>query len=62
MNYHATGSLSAVQNKLCRLYYDTEYTNLRKLPLCRVKQPDALRQVWVIGKETLQGPKNGRGR
>jgi len=34
LNDHTARCLSAPQNKLCRLYYDTEYINLRKLHLC----------------------------
>ena len=37
------------------------YTNIRKLPLCCVQHENPLRQILLIGKDSLQGPRNGRG-
>lgn len=35
-------------------------TNLRKLPLCQVIVKNPLGQLWLVGKDVLQGPRNGR--
>jgi len=40
--------------------YGEELSNLRKLPVCQVRVKNPLSQNWLIGKETLQGPRNGR--
>lgn len=37
-----------------------EQTNLRKLPLCQVIVKNPLGQLWLVGKDILQGPRNGR--
>lgn len=42
-----------------KLNLEEEYCNLRKLPDCQLKTKVPLSQVWLIGKETLQGPRNG---
>jgi len=34
--------------------------NLRKLPLCQVIVKNPLGQLWLVGKDVLQGPRNGR--
>ena len=36
------------------------YSNIRKLPLCLIQTNEPLQQIWLIGKESLQGPRNGR--
>lgn len=53
----AQGYLSNVETKL---NLEKEYRNLRKLPECQVGIGDPLSQIWLVGKETLQGPRNGR--
>lgn len=53
----AQGYLSNVETKL---NLENEYRNLRKLPECQVGIRDPLSQIWLVGKETLQGPRNGR--
>ena len=37
-----------------------EQTNLRKLPLCQVIVRNPIGQLWLVGKDVLQGPRNGR--
>ena len=37
-----------------------EQTNLRKLPLCQVIVKNPLGQLWLVGKDVLQGPRTGR--
>ena len=37
-----------------------EQTNLRKLPLCQVIVRNPIGQLWLVGKDILQGPRNGR--
>jgi len=37
-----------------------EQTNLRKLPLCQVIVKNPLGQLWLVGKDILHGPRNGR--
>ena len=36
------------------------YTNLRKLPLCQCEVRNPLSMMLIIGKDSLQGPRNGR--
>lgn len=37
-----------------------EHTNLRKLPLCQVIVKNPIGQLWLVGKDVLQGARNGR--
>ena len=37
-----------------------EQTNLRKLPLCQVSVKNPIDGVWMVGKDVLQGARNGR--
>lgn len=37
-----------------------EQTNIRKLPLCQVIVKNPLGQLWLVGKDVLQGARNGR--
>lgn len=37
-----------------------EQTNLRKLPLCQVIVKNPIDGVWLVGKDVLQGARNGR--
>ena len=37
-----------------------EQTNLRKLPLCRLVLKNPIDVVWLVGKDVLQGARNGR--
>ena len=52
----AQGYLS---DKGMKLNPDEEYSNLRKLPECLIRTRDPLYRTWLIGKETLQGPRKG---
>ena len=42
-----------------KLNQGKEYSNLRKLPACQVRVRNSLSQMWLVGKESLQGPRNG---
>lgn len=37
-----------------------EQTNLRKLPLCRLIVKNPIDGIWLVGKDVLQGARNGR--
>ena len=37
-----------------------EQTNLRKLPLCQVIVKKPIDGIWLVGKDVLQGARNGR--
>ena len=37
-----------------------EQTNLRKLPLCQVIVKNPIDGIWLVGKDVLQGARNGR--
>ena len=37
-----------------------EQTNLRKLPLCRLIVKNPIDGIWLVGKDVLQGTRNGR--
>lgn len=37
-----------------------EQTNLRRLPLCRLIVKNPIDGIWLIGKDVLQGARNGR--
>lgn len=36
------------------------YRNFRKIPLCYIYNTDPLGTILLIGKDALQGPRNGR--
>ena len=36
------------------------YRNFRKIPLCYINNRDPLGKILLIGKDALQGPRNGR--
>lgn len=37
-----------------------EQTNLRKLPLCWLIVKNPIDGIWLVGKDVLQGARNGR--
>lgn len=37
-----------------------EQTNLRKLPLCQLIVNNPIDGIWLVGKDVLQGARNGR--
>lgn len=37
-----------------------EQANLRKLPLCRLIVKNPIDGIWLVGKDVLQGARNGR--
>ena len=37
-----------------------EQTNLRKLPLCQLIVKNPIDGIWLVGKDVLQGARNGR--
>ena len=37
-----------------------EQTNLLKLPLCQLIVKNPIDSIWLVGKDELQGAKNGR--
>ena len=49
------------ESTLCsQLEEGVEQTNLRKLPLCQVIVKNPIDGVWLVGKDVLQGARNGR--
>lgn len=47
----------SINNNLVAGY---EYSNIRKLPLCQINSMNPLSMLLLIGKDVLQGPRNGR--
>lgn len=37
-----------------------EQTDLRKLPLCQLIVKNPIDGIWLVGKDVLQGARNGR--
>ena len=56
----AWGHIADESDPSSKLEEGIEQTNLRKLPLCQVIVRNPLGQVWLVGKDVLQGPRNGR--
>ena len=56
----AWGHIADETDPSSNLEKGTEQTNLRKLPLCQVIVKNPLGQLWLVGKDVLQGPRNGR--
>lgn len=49
------------ESTLCsQLEEGVEQANLRKLPLCQVIVKNPIDGVWLVGKDVLQGARNGR--
>ena len=56
----AWGHIADESDPSSKLEEGMEQTNLRKLPLCQVIVKNPLGQLWLVGKDVLQGPRNGR--
>lgn len=56
----AWGHIADESDPSSQLEEGIEQTNLRKLPLCQVIVKNPLGQFWLVGKDILQGPRNGR--
>ena len=56
----AWGHIADESDPSSNLEEGIEQTNLRKLPLCQVIVKNPLGQLWLVGKDVLQGPRNGR--
>lgn len=56
----AWGHIADESDPSSKLEEGIEQTNLRKLPLCQVIVKNPLGQLWLVGKDVLQGPRNGR--
>lgn len=56
----AWGHIADESDPGSKLEEGIEQTNLRKLPLCQVIVKNPLGQLWLVGKDVLQGPRNGR--
>ena len=56
----ALGHIADESDPSSKLEEGIEQTNLRKLPLCQVIVKNPLWQLWLVGKDVLQGPRNGR--
>ena len=56
----AWGHIADESDPSSKLEEGVEHTNLRKLPLCQVIVKNPLGQLWLVGKDILQGPRNGR--
>lgn len=56
----AWGHIADESDPSSNLEEGIEQTNLRKLPLCQVIVKNPLFMVLMIGKDVLQGPRNGR--
>ena len=56
----AWGHIADESDPSSKLEEGIEQTNLRKLPLCQVEMKNPLFMVLMIGKDVLQGPRNGR--
>lgn len=56
----AWGHIADESDPSSNLEKGIEQTNLRKLPLCQVIVKNPLGQLWLVGKDVLQGPRNGR--
>ncbi len=56
----AWGHIADESDPSSKLEEGIEQTNLRKLPLCQVEIKNPLSMVLMIGKDVLQGPRNGR--
>lgn len=49
------------ESTLCsQLEEGVEQANLRKLPLCQVIVKNPIDGIWLVGKDVLQGARNGR--
>ena len=49
------------ESTLCsQLEEGVEQTNLRKLPLCQLIVKNPIDGIWLVGKDVLQGARNGR--
>ena len=56
----AWGHIADESDPSSNLEKGIEQTNLRKLPLCQVIVKNPLGQLWLVGKDVLQGARNGR--
>ena len=56
----AWGHIADESDPSSQLEEGIEQTSLRKLPLCQVIVKNPLGQLWLVGKNVLQGPRNGR--
>lgn len=56
----AWGHIADESDPSSNLEEGIEQTNLRKLPLCQVIVKNPIGQLWLVGKDILQGPRNGR--
>ena len=56
----AWGHIADESDPSSQLEEGIEQTNLRKLPLCQVIVKNPLGQLWLVGKNILQGARNGR--
>ena len=56
----ALGQLPDESDSSSQLKEGVEQTNLRKLPLCQVIVKNPIDGVWLVGKDVLQGARNGR--
>lgn len=56
----AWGHIADESDPSSKLEEGIEQTNLRKLPLCQVIVKNPLGQLWLVGKDVLQGARNGR--
>ena len=49
------------ESTLCsQIEEGVEQANLRKLPLCQVIVKNPIDGIWLVGKDVLQGARNGR--
>lgn len=49
------------ESTLCsQLEEGVEQANLRKLPLCQLIVKNPIDDIWLVGKDVLQGARNGR--
>ena len=56
----AWGHIADESDTSSNLEEGIEQTNLRKLPLCQVIVKNPLGQLSLVGKDVLQGARNGR--
>ena len=56
----AWGHIADEPDPSSKLEEGIEQTNLRKLRLCQVIVKNPRGQLWLVGKDVLQGARNGR--
>lgn len=56
----AWGQLPDESDSSSQLEEGVEQANLRKLPLCQLIVKNPIDGIWLVGKDVLQGARNGR--